>query len=145
MTAPRKLVVAALIAEGDRVLLTQRPAGGSLPLEWELPGGKVELGEDPRAALVRELREEIGVDAEVGAIWDVLFHRYPDFDLVMLVFLARLPAGAAVKCLQVADFEWVERHALASHPILAADRPLLDRMVAGGIPRFATALMPPAN
>ena len=136
MVLSRKLVVAGLITDGERVLLTRRPPDGSLPLEWELPGGKVEPGEAPRTALARELSEEIGAAVEVGRIWEVLYHRYPDFELVMLVFLTRLLPGESIRCLQVADFEWVERAALRSHPILVADRPLLDRLVAEGIPPF---------
>lgn len=143
MTRPRKLVVAGLIADGDRVLLTQRPAGGALPLEWELPGGKVEPGEEPRAALARELAEEIGAEVEVGRVWEVLHHRYPDFELVMLVYLVRLPPTERVRCLQVADFDWVARAELDAHPILAADRVLLDRMVAEGIPPFEAAFGAP--
>lgn len=130
----RVLVVAGLIVDGDRVLLTQRPAGGPLGLEWELPGGKIEPGEHPVAALVRELREEIGAAVEVGRIWDVLHHIYPTFELVMLVYTAKLAPGERLARLQVADFEWVAHRDLAGHPILAADRPLIDRLVAEGIP-----------
>src|SRR5687768_15766364 len=83
----RKLVVAGVIVGGDRrILITQRRADQALPLKWEFPGGKVEPGEAPADALVRELAEELGVTASVGRIWDVLFHAYPSFDLVMLVY-----------------------------------------------------------
>jgi 8-oxo-dGTP diphosphatase len=131
----RVLVVAGLIVHGDRVLLTQRLAGGPLGLEWELPGGKVEPGEHPVAALVRELREEIGAAVEVGRVWDVLHHIYPTFELVMVVYAAKLAQGERVERLQVADFEWVAVADLADHPILPADRPLIERLVAEGIPR----------
>src|ERR1044071_5108457 len=90
---PRKLVVAGLLARDGRVLVTQRRADQALPLQWELPGGKVEPGEAPVAALARELREELGVETAVGRIWDVLFHAYPEFDLVMLVYACRLLPG----------------------------------------------------
>jgi 8-oxo-dGTP pyrophosphatase MutT (NUDIX family) len=77
----RKLVVAGLIIGDDqRILITQRRADQAMPLQWEFPGGKVEAGEDPVAALARELAEELGVIARVGRIWDVLFHAYPAFD-----------------------------------------------------------------
>ena len=131
----RKLVVAGLIIGGDgRVLITQRRADQALPLQWEFPGGKVEPGEAPAAALVRELREEIGVAAEVGRIWDVLFHAYPAFDLVMLVYACRLRAGDEPRAIEVADLVWVSAGELPAWDILPADRPLVDRLLAEGPP-----------
>jgi 8-oxo-dGTP diphosphatase len=70
------LVAAAVVVEDARVLLTRRKPGTHLAGAWEFPGGKVEPGEDPRAALVRELGEELGIDVSVGEIVDVTFHRY---------------------------------------------------------------------
>ena len=134
MTRDRKLVVAGLIVGSDgRILITQRRADQPLPLQWEFPGGKVELGEAPVAALVRELAEEIGVTVEVGRIWDVLFHAYPAFDLVMLVYACRIVAGEP-RAREVADLAWVDPGALPGWDILPADRPLVDRLVAEGPP-----------
>lgn len=132
----RKLVVAGLIIGDDRrVLITQRRADQALPLQWELPGGKVEPGEAPVAALVRELAEELGVTAIVGRIWDVLFHAYPAFDLVMLVYACRLAPGSVPRTVEVEDLAWVATHDLpGSWDILPADRPLIDRLVAEGPP-----------
>jgi 8-oxo-dGTP diphosphatase len=130
----RKLVVAGLIVGDDRrILITQRRADQPLPLQWEFPGGKVELGEAPVAALARELREEIGVTVDVGRIWDALFHAYPTFDLVMLVYACRIREGAP-RAIEVADLAWVEPPALPAWDILPADRPLVDRLVAEGPP-----------
>jgi len=133
----RKLVVAGLIIGDDRrVLITQRRADQALPLQWELPGGKVEPGEDPVVALARELREELGVTARVGRIWDVLFHAYPAFDLVMLVYACRLAPGETPRTVEVADLAWVATADLpGAWDILPADRPLIDRLVAEGPPR----------
>ena len=135
----RKLVVAGLIvntADG-KILITQRRADQALPLQWEFPGGKVEPGESPVAALVRELREEIGAAAEVGRIWDVLFHPYPAFDLVMLVYRCRLVAGEVARAVEVADLAWVTTSELpGAWDILPADRPLVARLVAEGPPSF---------
>ena len=135
MSEPRKrtLVVAGLVAREGRVLITQRRADQALPLQWEFPGGKVEPGEAPAAALARELMEEIGVTVEVGRIWDVLFHAYPAFDLVMLVYACRLVDGEP-RAVEVADVAWVVPGELASWDILPADRPLVDRLVAEGPP-----------
>ena len=130
----RMLVVAGLVARADgRVLITQRTAAQSLPLKWEFPGGKVEAGEAPVAALARELREEIGVGVAVGRIWDVLFHAYPDFDLVMLVYACRIVDGEP-RAVEVADLAWVLPGELSRWDILTADRPLVDRLVAEGPP-----------
>ena len=103
------LVAAAVIFEGDRVLLTQRKAGAHLEGAWEFPGGKVEPGEDPRDALVRELREELGIEATVGEIVDVTFHRYEDAgkSVLLLFFEATRAAGSpAPRALDVAAFQW---------------------------------------
>ena len=136
MSEPRKrtLVVAGLIARGLRVLITQRRADQALPLQWEFPGGKVEPGEAPAAALARELAEEIGVRVEVGRIWDVLFHAYPTFDLVMLVYACRIVDGDEPRAVEVADVAWVEPPELARWDILPADKPLVERLVSEGLP-----------
>jgi 8-oxo-dGTP diphosphatase len=134
----RKLVVAGLIIGDDgRVLITQRRADQSLPLQWEFPGGKVEPGEAPVAALVRELREEIGVEVAVGRIWDVLFHAYPAFDLVMLVYACRIVDGEP-RTVEVADLRWLAPGELPSWDILPADRPLVQRLVDEGLPELTS-------
>ena len=136
MTAPRarKLVVAGLIIGDDqRILITQRRADQALPLLWEFPGGKVEPGEAPVAALVRELREELGVTVAVGRIWDVLFHAYPEFDLVMLVYVCRIVDGSP-RAVEVADLAWVATCDLARWDILPADRPLVERLGVESLP-----------
>ena len=127
----RKLVVAALITTADsgEVLLTQRRADQDLPLLWEFPGGKIEPGEAPEEALARELREELGVDATVGRIWDVLYHRYPAYDVYMLVYRCVLAPGATPRPVEVAAVHWVRPAALTDYPILPADAPLVARLV----------------
>lgn len=133
----RTLVVAGLITAADgRVLITQRRADQSMPLGWEFPGGKIEPGESPAQALARELLEELGVRAEVGRIWDVLFHPYETFDLLMLVYHCRLAADEEVRCLQVHDAVWCRPGELSRYDILVADRPLVERLVSEGLPAW---------
>lgn len=132
---PRKLVVAGLIVdEQGRVLVTRRrddqPMGGF----WEFPGGKLEPGEPPIAALERELREELGAAVVVGAIWDVLHHAYPAFDLLMLVYRCRLAAGEVARAVDVADLAWCEPAGLPAYDVLPADAPLCARLAAEGAP-----------
>jgi 8-oxo-dGTP diphosphatase len=137
VSAPRlrKLVVAGLVVDDlGRVLITQRRADQPLPLQWELPGGKIEPGEGPEAALVRELDEELGVTVVVGRIWDVLFHAYPDFDLLMLVYPCRLAPDEVPTCVEVADLAWCLPPSLAGYDILPADAPLIARLIAEGPP-----------
>ena len=126
----RKLVVAGLLREpvSGAVLLSQRRADQAMPLQWELPGGKVEPGEDPAAALRRELREELDLDAEVGSVYDVVFHRYPEFDLVMLVYSCQFPSTQQPVAREVAQVRWVAPAQLLELPVLPADIPLMQRL-----------------
>jgi len=131
-------VVAGLVVDdAGRVLVTQRRADQPLPLQWEFPGGKIEAGESPQAALARELAEELGVVVEVGRVWDVLFHPYPAFDVLMLVYRCRLPAGMLPRCVEVADLAWRPPDRLGDLDILPADAPLVTRLAAEGAPPWA--------
>jgi 8-oxo-dGTP diphosphatase len=135
VTRTPKLVVAALVSDqSGRVLVTRRRPDQPLPDQWEFPGGKMEAGESPQEALVRELREEIGVQPEVGPVWDVLFHRYPDYDVLMLVYSCRLPPGAEPRCLEVSALAWARPDELPGYDVLPADRPLVARLELEGPP-----------
>ena len=131
----RKIVVAGLLVDdAGRVLVTQRRADQAMPLQWELPGGKLEPGESPTVALARELTEELGVAVEVGRIWEVLFHAYPDFDLLMMVYRCRLPPGEVPRCVEVADLTWRPPDQLWDLDVLPADAPLIARLAQEGVP-----------
>ncbi len=120
----RKLIVAALALTPDgNVLLTRRPEGKPHPGQWELPGGKVEAGESPESALRRELVEELGCDARIGAIESVLHHDYEAFEVVILVY--RVELLGVPQPLEVAEVRWVAPADLTALPILPADRPLI--------------------
>ncbi len=127
----RKLVVAALIRHEGRVLMSRRRADQPMPLLWEFPGGKVESGEAPAAALVREVREELGCEVTVDRIFEVVFHAYPDFDLIMLVYACTIITGEP-RPFQVAELAWVEPAALPALDLLPADYPLARALAAAG-------------
>jgi len=123
----RLLVVAAYIERRGLVLVSQRRADQSFPLAWEFPGGKVEPGEDLASALVREIREELGCTIRVGEILELVFHAYPEFDLIMPVYRARITGGSPSPC-QVADIAWVPRGKLSSLELPPADIPLAKKL-----------------
>jgi len=127
MARSRKLVVAALVRDGSgRILLSRRRADQPMPLLWEFPGGKVEEGESPTDALAREIEEELGCRAQVGRVDDVVFHRYPDFDLYMLVYRCHLLGEP--RPVEVAELAWVAPADLENYEVLPADIPLCERL-----------------
>ena len=126
----RKLVVAALVREEGRILMSRRRPDQAMPNLWEFPGGKVEPGEHPEAALVREVREELGCEIAIDRIDEVVFHAYPEFDLYMLVYASRIAAGTP-RAVDVAEIAWVPPAELPSLDLLPADYPLARKLAAG--------------
>ncbi len=127
----RKLVVAALVRDGARILMSRRRADQPMPGLWEFPGGKVEPGESPQSALAREVREELGCQVAVGGIHEVVFHAYPEFDLYMLVYAATITGGTP-RAIEVAEIAWVDARALPALDLLPADYPLARALAAAG-------------
>jgi 8-oxo-dGTP diphosphatase len=123
----RKLVVAALVREGGRILMSRRRPDQAMPNLWEFPGGKVEPGEHPEAALIREVREELGCDVEIDRIEEVVFHAYEDFDLYMLVYGCRVTRGEP-RAIEVAEVAWVAAAELPALDLLPADYPLARKL-----------------
>lgn len=116
----------ALIDRDGRVLLAQRPEGKSMAGLWEFPGGKVESGETPEAALIRELREELGIDTWQSCLAPLTFasHNYPDFHLLMPLFACRKWEGIPTPQ-EGQTLEWAHPKRLRDYPMPAADLPLI--------------------
>lgn len=128
---PILLVVACALVDADnRVLLCQRPEGKALAGLWEFPGGKVEQGETPEEALVRELREEIGVETKVECLAPLTFasHTYENFHLLMPLYICRryqgIPASREGQALK-----WVKPIKMRDYPMPPADEPLIPFLI----------------
>ena len=121
------LVVAVALVDADnRVLIAQRPEGKSLAGLWEFPGGKVEPGEAPEAALIRELSEELGIDTSSACLAPLTFasHAYEDFHLLMPLYVCRRWKGIAQPREHQA-LKWVKANRLRDFPMPEADLPLI--------------------
>ncbi|HIP23523.1 MAG TPA: 8-oxo-dGTP diphosphatase MutT [Rhodobacteraceae bacterium] len=121
------LVSAVALVDADgRVLLAQRPEGKSMAGLWEFPGGKVEAGETPEAALVRELQEELGIDTWQSCLAPLTFasHAYSDFHLLMPLFICRKWQGIPHPR-EGQVLKWVRPTALRDYPMPPADIPLI--------------------
>jgi 8-oxo-dGTP diphosphatase len=127
MTTRLVLVVACALVDPDgRVLLAQRPEGRSMAGLWEFPGGKVETGEAPETALIRELKEELGIDVSASCIAPLTFasHGYPDFHLLMPLYVCRRWRGE-IAARENQAFAWVRPNRFADYPMPPADVPLI--------------------
>ena len=116
-------VVAAIIREGDRIFATQRGYGDWKDF-WEFPGGKIESGETPEEALIREIREELGAEIAVDAYLTTVDYDYPAFHLHMRCYLAHVTDGALV-LKEHEDSRWLAKEELDSVAWLPADRAIL--------------------
>ncbi len=116
----------ALIDVDGRVLLAQRPPGKSMAGLWEFPGGKIETGETPEAALIRELDEELGIDTWASCLAPLTFasHSYEDFHLMMPMFACRKWNGTP-RAREGQVLKWVKPAQMRDYPMPAADIPLI--------------------
>ena len=128
-TVNRKVieVSAALVFREGRLLITQRHAGSHLGGLWEFPGGKREAGETFEECLVREIREELGVEISVGELFEEVRHDYPEKSVHLKFFKCRLLAGEP-QALDCAAVKWVDHAGLGAHEFPAADARLLERL-----------------
>lgn len=124
---PILFVVACALVDADRrVLIAQRPEGKSLAGLWEFPGGKLEAGETPEAALIRELQEELGIETKEACLAPLTFasHSYADFHLLMPLYVCRKWQGTP-QSREHSALKWVRPQALRDYPMPEADIPLI--------------------
>ncbi len=124
-------VVAALIWEGQRFLICQRPAHKARGLLWEFVGGKVEPGESRESALIRECREELGVELSVGAVFTDVLHEYPDLTVHLTLFNATIVSGTP-QMLEHNDIRWITPAQIPDFPFCPADVEILAKLSAMG-------------
>ena len=119
----------ALIDVDGRILLAQRPEGKSMAGLWEFPGGKVEEGETPEAALIRELDEELGINTWASCLAPLTFasHQYDDFHLLMPLFACRKWEGIP-QAREGQTLAWVKPNKLRDYPMPEADLPLIPHL-----------------
>ena len=131
MPTPRLVLVAAcaLVDADRRVLLAQRPPGKSMAGLWEFPGGKVEAGETPEETLIRELREELGIETRADCLAPLSFasHPYEDFHLLMPLYVCRRYEGIP-RPLEGQTLKWVAPRLLRDYSMPPADLPLIPAL-----------------
>jgi len=137
VSAAKKVVEvsAALVFRGGKLLITQRHAGTHLGGLWEFPGGKRESSETFEQCLIREIREELGVEISVCSLFDEISHDYPEKSVRLKFFICRLEAGEP-QPLACAAVKWSEPTELSAHEFPAADAQLLAKLKS---PRFKWA------
>jgi 8-oxo-dGTP diphosphatase len=121
-------VVAGLIRRQGKVLVGQRPEGASLAKTWEFPGGKIELGESPEEALARELKEELGIDAEIGKLKFAASHTYGKTGILFLFFEVKYWKGQ-IKTQQHLDLRWVTPKELGALDLPEANSKFLNQIL----------------
>lgn len=120
-------VVAALIWAGDRFLICQRPAHKARGLLWEFVGGKVEPGETLEAALVRECREELDIQVDVGSLFTQVIHEYPDIRIRLVLFNCTIASGTP-RLLEHADLRWILPSEIPHFDFCPADTDILSQI-----------------
>jgi len=129
----KRTVVAALIWRQGELLICQRRKEDAFPGKWEFPGGKIEPGEAPRAALRRELLEELGIEADVGEeVWRTE-HQYPGYSPVELIFCRVDEYRGEPENRAFQQIRWVQPRDLSQYNFLEADRPLIRKLADGNM------------
>ena len=121
-------VVAALIWQGDKFMICQRPAHKARGLLWEFVGGKVEQGETKEDALIRECKEELNILLSVGDVFMDVIHEYPDLTVHLTLFNATIAEGEPQK-LEHNDIQWITPNEIPNYEFCPADEEILERII----------------
>lgn len=121
-------VVAALIQDGDKILICQRPKNKARALLWEFVGGKVEKGESREQALIRECKEELNITLAVGDVFMEVTHEYPDITVHLTLFNAAIASGMPEK-IEHNDIKWVTKNQLIEYEFCPADQAILEEII----------------
>jgi len=123
-------VAAALIWDNDKFMICQRPAHKARGMLWEFVGGKVEPGETKEQALIRECREELGVEIQVEDLYMELVHEYPDMTIILSLFNARIAQGTPL-LLEHNDIRWIKVQDIPDYDFCPADEEILKKLQQG--------------
>ena len=121
-------VVAALIWDGAKFMICQRPAHKARGLLWEFVGGKVEPGETKKQALIRECREELNILLSVGDVFMDVVHKYPDLTVHLTLFNATIAEGEPQK-LEHNDIQWITPSEIPKYEFCPADEEILEKLI----------------
>ena len=122
-----KEVTAAIIVHDNRVLIARRGPGQKLAGKWEFPGGKIEAGETPEACLVREIKEELGVDIEIDGFFGASLYRYETGEIRLLGYKAKWVAGD-IRVTVHSEIRWIGQDELGDYDYAPADMPFVEKL-----------------
>jgi 8-oxo-dGTP diphosphatase len=130
MTAPRTIrVVAAVLEDDGKYLITQRRATAVLPLMWEFPGGRVEAGETDQQALKREMLHRLGVEIDVGKLISFVSHPYEHYVVDLFLYECKLGGPAPLEARAVAAYKWVASSEFDQYPFTPADEASMNKLL----------------
>lgn len=121
-------VVCAVIKKDNKILIAQRSNKMSLPLKWEFPGGKIEKGEDKKAALKREIQEELSIEIEIGNELNAVIHHYDNFSITLIPFLCTT-SSRTFKRTEHKEIRWEKKENLMQYDWAAADIPIVHEIL----------------
>ena len=128
LSKPFRHVVAALIRDGDKFMICQRPLNKTRALQWEFVGGKTEDGETKEEALIRECREELDITVSVGDVFFEVDHEYPDIFIHLTLFNCTIAEGT-VKMLEHNDIKWITPEEIPQYEFCPADKDILEKIM----------------